>query len=272
MKFVITGSTGHISKPLTDQLVKAGHDVTVVSSSPDRKAAIEALGAKAAIGSVEDAAFLTKTFAGADAVYTMVPPNYGAADMPAFIATTGEAYATAIKNSGVKKVVNLSSIGAEQPSGTGPISGLHEVEKSLDGLEGVNVKHVRAGFFYVNFLNDIPMIKNMKIMGANYPATTTMIMVHPADIAEVIAEELQAHFTGKSIRYIISDEKKVSEVVAIIAETINQPGLPWVEFTDEQSFEGMKGAGFAPQIAATYTEMGKALRTGLLSQDYTAKN
>src|SRR3954469_15659853 len=108
MKFVITGSTGHISKPLTTQLVQAGHDVIVVSSSPERKATIEAIGAKAAIGSVEDAAFLTKVFQGADAVYTMVPPNYGAADMPKFIAATGEVYATAIRNAGIRKVVNLS--------------------------------------------------------------------------------------------------------------------------------------------------------------------
>ncbi len=32
------------------------------------------MGAKAAIGTIEDVAFLTATFTGADAVYTMLPP------------------------------------------------------------------------------------------------------------------------------------------------------------------------------------------------------
>jgi nucleoside-diphosphate-sugar epimerase len=37
MKVAITGSLGHIGKPLTQELVKKGHSVTVISSNP-RKA------------------------------------------------------------------------------------------------------------------------------------------------------------------------------------------------------------------------------------------
>jgi hypothetical protein len=44
------------------------------------------MGAKAAIGSVQDVEFLKKTFAGADAVYTMSPPNYNTNDIKASIA------------------------------------------------------------------------------------------------------------------------------------------------------------------------------------------
>src|SRR5690242_3171907 len=72
MKIVLTGSLGHISKPLAQILLNHDHEVTVISSSPDRRAAIEMLGAKAAIGSMHDADFLTKTFTGADVVYCMV--------------------------------------------------------------------------------------------------------------------------------------------------------------------------------------------------------
>ena len=57
MKIVITGSLGNISKPLTQTLVQKGHLVTVISSKPDRQKDIEALGAKAAIGSIEDVDF-----------------------------------------------------------------------------------------------------------------------------------------------------------------------------------------------------------------------
>lgn len=71
MKITVTGSLGNISKPLAETLVKAGHEVTIVSSSEDKRQAIESLGAKAAIGSVGDAVFLTQAFTGADAVYTM---------------------------------------------------------------------------------------------------------------------------------------------------------------------------------------------------------
>ena len=168
MKYVVTGSLGNISKPLAELLVAAGHTVTVVSSNVNKTAQIESLGAKAAIGSVEDVPFLTSIFAGADAIYTMVPPNLSSGNWKKYITGIGENYASAIQASGVKNIVNLSSMGAHMPDGCGPVSGLFFVEKALNDLVGVNVKHLRPGFFYPNFLGNIGMIKHMGIIGANY--------------------------------------------------------------------------------------------------------
>ena len=58
MKYVITGSLGNISKPLTEKLIMAGHEVTVITSKESNWPAIEAIGASAAVGSVEDISFL----------------------------------------------------------------------------------------------------------------------------------------------------------------------------------------------------------------------
>jgi uncharacterized protein YbjT (DUF2867 family) len=126
MKYAITGSTGHISKPITRSLVKAGHEVVIITSKHDRVKEIESLGAKAAVGSVEDTAFLTKAFSGAHAVYTMVPPVYQVDDWKAYIGQVGKNYAEAIKNNNIKYIVNLSSIGAHMPEGCGPVSGLYK--------------------------------------------------------------------------------------------------------------------------------------------------
>jgi len=43
MKIILTGSLGHIGLPLTKELVQKGHNVTVISSNPDKKKEIEAL-------------------------------------------------------------------------------------------------------------------------------------------------------------------------------------------------------------------------------------
>ena len=97
MNYTITGSLGNISKPIAEALVKAGHQVTVITSKRENAAAIEAIGAKAAVGSVEDVAFLTNAFAGADAVYTMVPPKWDSSEWKKWIGSIGENYAVAIK-------------------------------------------------------------------------------------------------------------------------------------------------------------------------------
>lgn len=269
MKYVITGSLGNISKPLAEKLVAAGHTVTIISSKAEKVAKIEALGAKAAIGSIEDIGFLTQIFKGADAIYTMVPPNFGSGSWKEYIAGIGNNYAVAIKASGVKNIVNLSSMGAHMQEGCGPVSGLFFVEKALNGLEGVNVKHLRPGFFYPNFMANIQMIKHMGVIGGNYGEGTKLVISHTGDIAEAAAEELlNLSFKGKSVRYVISDEKTTNEVAAILGAAIGKPDLPWVNFKDEDTLGGMLQAGLPEDTAKNYTEMGAAMRSGEMAADY----
>jgi uncharacterized protein YbjT (DUF2867 family) len=272
MKITVTGSLGNISKPLAKLLIAAGHQVTIVSSKADKTAEIEALGAKAAIGSIADTDFLTKAFTGADAVYTMVPPSFSESDNRKYVSNTAKNYAEAINKAGITRVVNLSSIGAHVDGGTGQISGNHDAEIILNGLENVAVKHVRAGFFYVNFFSNIDMIKHMGFMGSNYDASTRLIMVHPNDIAAAIAHELQQPFTGKSVRYITSDERTMGEIATVLGTAIGKPDLRWVEFTDEQTLNGMLQAGLPAEPAKNFVEMGTAVRSGILWEDYDAKN
>lgn len=268
MKITLTGSLGNTSKPLAEILLKNDHDITIISSDPKKINDIEALGAKAAIGSVSDIAFLTDAFKGADAIYTMVPPNWGVSNYRQYIADTGKNYLEAIKASGGKRVVNLSSIGAHLQVGTGPIAGLYDVEHTLNTLDDVAVKHLRAGIFYTNFFFDMVVIRNMGIMGNNYGSHTKLVMVHPRDIAAAAARELQGSFEGKSHCYVVSEALEVSEIVKIIGASIGKPELPWVQFSDEETFAGMIGAGMSEAIAGVYVEMGNAIGAGILFEDF----
>ena len=268
MKITVTGSLGNISKPLAKQLIRAGHQLTIISSNADKAAAIEALGAAAAIGLVTDIDFLTQAFTGADVVYTMVPPHFGASDFREYVRSIGKNYAEAIEKAGVPRVVNLSSIGAHLNAGTGPIAGMHDVELELNKLGNVAIKHLRAPFFYVNFEGNIDMIKNMGILGSNYPATARLVMVHPEDIAAVAAEEIQQGFTGKSVRYLVSDDRTMGPITSVLGTAIGKPELPWVEFTDEQALNGMLQNGLPPEMARNFVEMGTAIRSGVLWGDY----
>lgn len=267
MKIIISGSLGNIGKPLTAQLVKSGHDVTVISSTADRKDAIENLGAKAAIGSVSDADFLSKTFTGADALFAMTPPNMGGVNIIKNTTDAGAAFAKAIQETQIKRVVMLSSIGADFPTGNGPIAGLYNIEKIYEKLD-TSITFLRAGYFYLNFFNDIPMIKGAGIMGANFPASNRIPLVHPEDIAAAAAEELQKTQESKNIRYIISDVKTPSEIVKAFGSAIDKPELPWIEFTDEQYFGGMTQAGVPEEMAGLYTEMGTGLRNETIAADF----
>ena len=270
MKYVITGGAGNISKPLTEKILKAGHEVTVISRNAENTKSLTDLGAKAAIGSVNDIAFLKKTFAGADVVYTMVPPNYATNDMKASIAEVGKNYAEALKTSGVKYVVNLSSVGAHLPDGVGPVSGLYRVEQSLNELKSINIKHLRPTYFFSNFLGNVGMVKNMNIIGANFGGVDfKMLLADPNDVAEVAFEELSnLKFTGHSVRYIGSDERSTADIAKILGSAIGKPQLPWVTFTDEQAYGGMMQMGLPENAAKNYTELGHAANDGSMFEDY----
>lgn len=274
MKYVITGSLGHISKPTVKALVSAGNDVTVITSSKDRIKEIESLGAKAAVGSVEDAAFIEKAFAGADVVYTMVPPKWDAADWIAHFDSVGKIYTAAIKKSNVKYVVNLSSVGAHLPAGCGPVSGLHKVENSLNTLTGVHILHLRPSYFYENLLSNIGLIKNAGIMGGNFNIPENKFpIVEPADIAEVAIDALsKLNFSGHSVRYIASDLTGTASIASAIGKAIGKTDLQWVPFSNEQAFEGMTGAGLSAEVARNYVEMGNAMNSGKMFEDYFAQS
>nr|WP_315420237.1 NmrA family NAD(P)-binding protein [uncultured Pedobacter sp.] len=269
MKITLTGSTGNITKPLAEILVAKGHEVKVISSNADRAEEIKSLGAIPLIGSVSDTGFLTNAFTGADAIYTMVPPDFSAPKFREYIKGIGENYAAAIKESGIKKVVNLSSVGADLPDGTGPIAGLHDVENIFETLNGVDVKHLRAGYFYINFLANVDMVKHANILGSNFGADAKLVLVHPRNIAEVAAEVLESNFTGKTIQYVASDDESTpADVAKALGTAVGKPELPWIEFNDEDAFNGMVGAGLPEEIAKNYVEMGDAIRSKKLFVDY----
>jgi len=268
MKITLTGSLGNIGRPLAAILINNGHHVTIISSDKKKVNAIEAMGATAAIGSISDIDFLTNAFGGADAVYTMVPSNWGVSNYRKYIAQTGKNYQESIKASGVKRVVNLSSIGAHLADGTGPIAGLYDIEQTLNSLSDVAVKHLRAGIFYINFFFDISTIRKMGIMGNNYGGESRLVMVHPRDIAQAAAEELQGSFNGKSTRYVASEECTAYQIVKELGSAIGKPELPWVQFSNEETYTAIMAAGMSEAIASTYVEMGTAINSGILWGDF----
>lgn len=269
MKIIITGSLGHIGEPLTKRLVKEGQDVTVISSSPERRHEIEKLGAKPAIGTLKDTGFLTETFQGADVVHCMVPPTYykdPSIDPMKFYRDMGNSYKEALENGGVKRAIHLSSFGAHLSDGTGFIEGSHHVEQILNGAEGSDVTHIRPGSFYYNFEAYIPMIKNAGAIYVNY-GEGTLQLVSPKDIAAAIADEILRP-GGEQIRYVVSDERTGEEVARVLGQAIDKPDLKWVVISDEEMKQSLKKAGRANHLAAGLTQLNRAFREGRLAEDY----
>ncbi|PZR35760.1 MAG: NAD-dependent dehydratase [Azospira oryzae] len=275
MNIVLTGSLGNIGRPLTQELVQKGHAVTVISSNPKRQEDIEALGAKAAIGIMQDPAFLSAAFKGADIVYLMETMEAVGdmfdkdVDFIESITQIGRNYKQAVAGSGVKKVIHLSSIGAHMAEGNGILLFHHNVENILQQLPGdVAIKFIRPVGFFDNLFSFIRTIKSKGAIISNYGGDQKEPWVSPLDIAAVIAEEVDLPFKGRKVRYVASDEVSPNEIARAIGEAIGKPDLAWSVIPDEQLLNGWLSIGFNPQVAKGFVELQASQGTGLLYEDY----
>ncbi len=269
MNYVITGSLGNVSKPIVEQLVYAGHTVSVITSKEENKSAIETLGATPLIGSVEDAEFVKESFSGADAVYLMIPPNWATTNFLAYQQQVADNYAEAVKNNSIKYVVQLSSIGAHMRKGAGPIDGVAYLEEKLEAIPGLNVLMLRPSYFFNNLYSQADLVKKAGIFGANHGGPEKLALTDTGEIATVATEALlNLDFRGHIIKYIASDERTGDEIAAVLGAAIGKPGTAWVVFSDEQSYQGMLDAGLPPTLAEAYTQMGHSIHNGRLQEEY----
>ncbi|MDR6301902.1 NmrA family NAD(P)-binding protein [Mesonia maritima] len=269
MKIIVTGSLGHISKPLTKILTANSHQVVVISSNPERIEAIEEIGATAAIGSLDDVAFLSATFNGADAVYLMIPPNFKEFNSLEYYKRIAENYRKAIQTSGVEQIVFLSSWGAHLDKGTGTILGSHHAELILNQLEAVHKTYIRPVSFYYNLLNYIEMIKNAGIIGSNFKSEDKVAWVHPKDIAQAVSEEILVKPDEIiKIRYVASDEKTATETAHILGKAIDKPNLEWIPFSDAEVKKSLIERGLPEKFAQDLVAINASISSGKMGEEY----
>ena len=262
--YVITGASGNTGKTIANTLLDAGKSVKVITRDAAHVADLAARGATVAVGQLNDAAFLTGAFKGATAVYTLIPPTWAVTNWRQYQTETGFAIASAIQAAGVKYVVNLSSQGAHLPEGAGPVSGLFYVETMLNSIPGLNVKHLRAGFFMQNFLAFAGMIKHMNIYGSSLKSDLKIPMVHAHDIGAVASEELLAlNFTGNSVRFVAGAASlSMAEATSILGKAVGKADLPYVQFSPEDELQGALKNGLPLPIAEGYRDLYNALNFG----------
>lgn len=272
LMYVITGATGNTGSIIAEQLLAAGKSVVVVGRDIARLTSFVAKGATAAVGDLSDADFLAKTFEGATAVYAVIPPKWDLTEpWRVYQDRITAAFTSAIRQARVPYVVTLSSMGAHRPD-AGPVSGLGELERQLDAVEGLNVLHLQPGFFMQNFFAQLGLIRQAGIMGYSLQSSIKIPVVHTRDIATVAVQHLlKLDFEGSSRIFIGGPEDlTMNEVATIIGQGLGIQ-LPYVTFSYEEAYTGMVQAGIPATIAEGYNALFGSLNAGHHLKDYTRR-
>jgi uncharacterized protein YbjT (DUF2867 family) len=266
MKIAVTTPTGHVGSAVADFLLDFGENIQVrlLGRRADKLAAFVKRGAETAIGAQDDVDYLCKATQGVDALFWATPPGYGSDNLREFQYRLGSAAAKAIETNKISRVVNLSSIGADLPSGNGPIGGLHDIEGLLNETAG-HVLHLRPGFFFENLLWQLDSIRKWGRISLPLSASVHYPMLATRDIGRVAATRLvSVGWTGQIVQELHGPaELSFREVAQILTETLGRK-IVYIKCDREEMHDILLKNALSENAANALLEMYEAVDAGRL--------
>jgi NAD(P)H dehydrogenase (quinone) len=221
-------------------------------------------GAEIALADIHDADALEAAFAGAQGAFIMTPPYYASATPIEDNHRAITALVEATHESGLPKMVLLSSIGAHLDHGTGAIFKLHEAERELFNL-GIPVTAIRAAWFMENFRSMLAPAQGGVLPSMLIPLDRALPMVAADDIGRVAAELLSAPWSGKRVVELEGPRRySPQDVAEAFSSVLGRPVRPQA-VPREQWSAIFEQSGMTASAAAEMVEMMEGLNSGWIS-------
>jgi len=265
MNYAVLGATGQVGGATARALLAHGERVVAVVRNATAVAAWTAQGADVAIADLADPEGLMRAFADVDGVFVMTPPDLDSADPFAMGRAAIAVLVKALAAARVRRLVYLSSIGAQHSRGLGAIGKLHDLEQAFDALTIPSVA-IRAGWFFENYRGQIAWAaRTGELPAMLHPLDLAVPMVATADIGETAAQLLCGDTAGKRIVELAYPEPYSSNDVAhaigeIVGREINAVPIARSERIGVYESWGLSSAG-----AAAMSDMIDGFNSGWIS-------
>jgi uncharacterized protein YbjT (DUF2867 family) len=261
--FVVAGATGHVGSVVASELLAKGHKVRAVVRNVEKGKALASHGAELVAGELSDLGLLTRTMRGADGVFLLLPPANDAPDVRALQDRVAQVQAAAVADSGIRHVVLLSSWGAEKPSGTGPIVGLHVLEEALKKTGAIST-FVRAGSFTENLLAVLPAAQHQSILPNFFPPEYKVPTIATRDIAAVVARSLLSPPAATEVVYVLgTHEYSAIDQAAYLSKKLGKE-IKLLNLPVSAASAAIQQGGVGASMANLLQEMYEGATKGLL--------
>jgi uncharacterized protein YbjT (DUF2867 family) len=262
--YVIVGATGNTGSVAAERLLARGERVRAIGRNKEKLAKLATKGAETLAGELTDSTFLAQAFTGARAVYFMVPPNPTSNDYRALQREIIETGATALEKAKVRYVVALSSFGADKESGSGPVSGLHGLEKRIKEIIGLNVLFLRPGYFMENLLGQVGAIQHLGVMASPVRPDLPLPAIATEDIGAAAAEHLlKLDFSGHETKELQGQRDiTYAEIATIIGKAIGKPDLKYMQMPANEFVGALTSMGVSRNMSELIVEMCDAMNDG----------
>jgi uncharacterized protein YbjT (DUF2867 family) len=220
--YAVTGITGKVGAAVARSLLSADQRVRAVVRDRAKGAAWADLGCDIAVADIGDAAALAKAFEGMDGVFAMLPPVFdptpGFLEARKYIASMY----TALAEAKPKKVVVLSTIGADAPQ-PNLLNALGLMEDAFKSLP-MPVTFLRAAWFMENAALDIASAREGTIQSYLQPLDRRVPMIATDDVGRTAAALLQENWEGRRVVELEGAQRVSPNALAdAFAKALTQP-------------------------------------------------
>jgi uncharacterized protein YbjT (DUF2867 family) len=257
--YLITGSTGHIGRPLVEQLHREGHDVRALVRDSSRSELLPD-GIDVAVGDLDDPGSVGEALRGVEAVFVL-HVGIGTAQTQIMI--------EAARRAAVNRIVLLSSVGARLIPLAGLMPESFAARENLLRASGLDVTYLRPTSLMSNALSWADGIRdNNQVVDVTDPGV--LVPVDPGDVARVAARVLtEDGHSGHG--YILNGPEALTarQQVAILSEVLGR-SIEFVDVTPEQAAKEAIEGGMPVRLAQAMqdlNELFRARRVGQIGDD-----
>ena len=260
--FVVLGASGQTGKVAAQTLLRQKEKVRVVLHDVAKGKAWAEAGADVAVANVDDGAALERAFGGAQGAYLLLPPNFGSNQVRADNNRRSQTLARAIEAAGVPHVVLLSSVGAQQSEGTGPVLGLRDAETVFSRARAA-VTFIRAAYFMENWGRSLSAVGG-GVLPSFLTVDKAIPLVATRDIGATAARLLSEAGSGKRVIELAGPREYTPRDVAAVVQRIVGRPIGVEQVPEEAMAPALMDAGMNAEWARLFQELTHGLNANIV--------
>ncbi|MET7258625.1 NmrA family NAD(P)-binding protein [Dyadobacter fermentans] len=261
MAHIILGASGRVGSAVVDRLLELGAPVKGVVRNEGKADALKSRGVDTSIADAHNLPALKAALRDGETLFALTPETGREKNVLGDTNDILTNYRAALVADGIKKVVGLSSMGAQHREGTGNLVMSYMLEHAFDGI-GVSRVFIRPAYYFSNWLNYLEPAEKNGVLPTFFPVDLKIPMICPADVGRFAAEVLTNGDSDMTIYELYGPRSYSSSDVAkafgdVLGREVKAQQIPRKDWD-----KTLDSIGFSADGVRNFVEMTEAVISG----------
>lgn len=257
---IILGASGQVGSAIVTQLIEKGESVKGIIRDEKKADKLEKSGATVAIADATDLPALVAAFQDGSTLFALTPESGHERNVIGETKDILDNYRKALANSPIKKVVGLSSIGAQYETGTGNLVMSYLLEHAFTGMP-IKQIFVRPAYYFSNWMMYLGSVMEKGTLPTFFPVDLAIPMASPEEVAAYVANVIQKEEEDGKIFELIGPAYSSEDVAKAFSDALDKE-VKAEQIPREQWESTLQEIGFSPDAVRNFVEMTEAVIAG----------